>query len=229
MADIQCPACGTKAGVTVLMPDSIIRCSCGYTSPVPPRLSRKQVFLFIAVGGFVLLLIPCFFVSLGAISGFQGSKHRAMQAMCKLQLKQWYIAQLAHYAEHDAYEPVFAKLNHEIPRGNHFAFLAGVEPADARDAAGAAAVEDAVAVGVDVATNPELKAIKFGDLPVLVAKQVGLSGECPDCAITAACVANLDRDGDLDVWLISSKELTGLDGQPVEPGEPLHVMNDLKD
>ncbi|GEL70731.1 hypothetical protein MVI01_25150 [Myxococcus virescens] len=152
-----------------------------------------------------------------------------MQAMCNLQLRQWYIAQMAHYAEHDAYEPVFAKLDHEIPRGNHFAFLAGVEPADARDTAGATTVEDAVAVGVDVATNPALKAIQFGELPVLVVKQVGLSGECPDCAITAACVANLDRDGDLDVWLISSKELTGLDGQPVNPGEPLHFMNDLKD
>ncbi|WP_237078741.1 hypothetical protein [Myxococcus xanthus] len=120
----------------------------------PPRLSRKQVFLFIAAGVFGLLLIPCFLVIPGATSGFQGSKHRATQAMCKLQLKQWYIAQMAHYAEHDAYEPVFAKLNHEIPRGNHFAFLAGGEPADARDTAGGTTVEDAVAVGVDVATNP---------------------------------------------------------------------------
>ncbi|WAM24712.1 fimbrial protein [Myxococcus sp. NMCA1] len=227
MADIKCPACGTKLDVTGLKSGSTIQCSCGNTASVP-RSSRKKVYLIVA-GVFALLLIPCFFVSLGAISGFQGSKHRAKQAMCKLQLRQWYIAQMTHYAEHDAYEPVFAKLNHDIPRGNHFAFLAGVEPADARDAAGAAAVEDAVAVGVDVATNPELKAIKVGDLPVLVAKQVGLSGECPECAITAACVANLDRDGDLDVWLISSKELTGPDGQPVEPGEPLHFMNDLKD
>lgn len=227
MADIKCPACGTKLDVTGLKPGSNIQCSCGNKASVP-RSSRKTVFLIVA-GVFAVLLIPCFFVILGGISGFQGSKHRAMQAMCKSQLKQWYIAQMAHYAEHDAYEPVFAKLNHEIPRGNHFAFLAGVEPADARETAGAAAVEDAVAVGVDVATNPALKAIQFGELPVLVAKQVGLSGECPDCAITAACVANLDRDGDLDVWLISSKELTGLDGQPVNPGEPLHFMNDLKD
>lgn len=228
MADTKCPACGTKLDVTGLKPGSTVQCSCGNKASVP-RASRKKVYLIVA-GVLALLFIPCFFLFIaGAISGFQGTKHRAMQSMCKLQLKQWYVAQLSHYAEHDAYEPVFAKLNYEIPRGNHFAFLAGVEPADARDTAGAAAVEDAVAVGVDVATNPERKAIEFGDLPVLVAMQVGLSGECPDCAITAACVANLDRDGDLDVWLISSKELIGLDGQSVEAGELLHFMNDLKD
>ncbi|NOJ79846.1 hypothetical protein [Myxococcus xanthus] len=54
-------------------------------------------------------------------------------------------------------------MNHEVPRGTHFAFLAGRKPVDVRDTAEATPVEDAVAVGVDVATPPALKAIQFGE------------------------------------------------------------------
>lgn len=226
MAAIQCPACGAKLDVTGLKAGSSVQCSCGNKASVP-RGSRKKVVL-IVVGVLAVLLIPCFGIfAAGAISGFKRAQGRAMQSMCKVSLKQWHTAQKIHYIEHNTYEPAFSKVGFEIPRGNQQLFLVGVEPVDMRDNAGAPAVADAVAVGVDVATNPKLKPISLGDVPVVAITQVGVTGECPECDITAACVANLDGDDDLDVWLISTGEVVGLDGKPVPPGELLHFADDV--
>ncbi|AKQ64329.1 Pilin [Myxococcus hansupus] len=228
MAAIPCPACGAKLEVTGLKAGATVQCACGNKTSVP-RGSRKKVFLIVA-GALALLFVPCFLIFVvGSLSGFQRYQGRAMQSICKVSLKQWYTAQKVHYLEHDTYEPAFSKVGFEIPRGNQQLFLVGVDPVDLRDTAGAPAVEDAVAVGVDVATNPKLKSIALGDVPVLAITQVGVTGECPECDITAACLANLDGDDDLDVWLISTGEVVGPDEKPVPPGELLHFASDLDD
>ncbi|GHG63880.1 hypothetical protein [Comamonas sp. JC664] len=228
MSAIPCPACGAKLDVTGLKAGSTVSCACGNKASVP-RSSRKKRFLMVA-GGLAVLLVPCLlFFMVSAVTGFQRYRGRAMQSMCRISLKQWHIAQMTHYSEHEAYEPAFAKVGFEIPRGNQQLFLVGVEPVDLRDTAGAPAVADAVAVGVDVATNPKLKAIALGDVPIAAITQVGVTGECPECDITAACVANLDGDDDLDVWLISTGEVIGPDEKPVPAGELLHFANDLAD
>lgn len=56
---------------------------------------------------------------------------------------------------------------------------------------------------------------------------VGLEGVCPSCAITLACIENLDADSDFSVWSVSSKDRQTQAGQVIRGGQPWREHDDL--
>lgn len=56
---------------------------------------------------------------------------------------------------------------------------------------------------------------------------VGLEGACPSCAITLACIENLDGDSDFSVWSVSSKDRQTPAGRVIRGGQPWREHDDL--
>ncbi|MCP3144115.1 fimbrial protein [Pyxidicoccus xibeiensis] len=230
MATMKCPKCGRALDVTGLAPGSGLTCACGNVTTVQAGgTSRKTLYIILGVVG-VLLLCPCVgIVSAVAIPNFLKFQARAKQAECKMYLKGWYAAQASQYSSAQTYEPVFSKVGFAPERGNRYAYFAGEGPMEARTQAQAEAAEGAVAVGVDTFKFATQGPISLSDLPPDVSAQVGLSGECPECAITAACAGNVDNDETLDVWVVSTRalDLQDEDGNPVAAGQVVNVVNDV--
>jgi hypothetical protein len=60
-------------------------------------------------------------------------------------------------------------------------------------------------------------------LPAELRQSLGLSGTCPACDVTLACVGNIDDDPDFDVWTISTHDREG-----APRGTPIHHLKDLQ-
>jgi Tfp pilus assembly major pilin PilA len=231
MATMKCPKCGRALDVTGLAPGSGITCACGNVASVSTGGSRKTLYIILGVVG-VLLACPCVGVLAGiAIPNYIRYQSRAKQAECRMNLKSWYTSQKMHYSQYEAYEPSLSKVGFALDRGNRYAYLTGEGPMEARGEAQLAATEGAVSVGVDTFRHANLRTVSVTDLPPEVADRLGVSGECPDCAITMACAGNIDNDDTLDVWMVSTGalDLKDVDGAPVAEGVPAHIVSDLTD
>lgn len=231
MATMKCPKCGRALDVTGLAPGSSLTCACGNVASVGAGSSRKTLYIILGVCA-VLLACPCVGVlSAIAIPNFIRFQARAKQAECRANLKGWYTAQMVHHAGSGAYEPSLSKVGFSPERGNRYAYLAGEGPMEARGAARAEGTEGAVSIGVDTFKYANLRPVSVTDLPPEVSGQLGLSGECPDCAITMACAGSIDNDDTLDVWVISTGplDLQDVDGATVTPGVPANIVSDLMD
>jgi hypothetical protein len=59
-------------------------------------------------------------------------------------------------------------------------------------------------------------------IPAVVAggARLGVSGACPDCTITLACIENTDADSDYSVWSISSRNRLGQHGELIRAATP---------
>jgi type IV pilus assembly protein PilA len=229
MATMKCPKCGRALDVTGLAPGSGITCACGNVTSVPAGSSRKTLYIILGVVA-VLLACPCVgIISAIAIPNFIRFQARSKQSECKANLKAWYSAQQAHYADANTYEPNLAKVGFAPERGNRYAYFAGQGPVEARTQAQAEPTEGAVAVSVDTFRHGTMQPLSTADLPPDVAERLGLSGQCPDCNITMACIGNVDNDAALDVWVISTGDLDlqDEDGLAAQAGVPLNLVSDL--
>lgn len=84
---------------------------------------------------------------------------------------------------------------------------------------------ESVGVGPDTRSRNVTADWLRARLPDEVAAQLGLSGTCPACDVTVACVGNIDDDDTVDVWSISTKDRV-IDGQVVTRGLPWRHVND---
>jgi hypothetical protein len=110
--------------------------------------------------------------------------------------------------------------------GNRYLYLfARSGPVSRRDGLPSPPPGESVGVGPDTRSRHVTVEWLRERLPDDVAAQLGLSGACPACDITVACVGNLDDDDTVDVWSISTKDRV-IDGQPVSRGTPWRHVND---
>lgn len=230
MANMKCPKCGRALDVTGLAPGASLTCSCGNVTTISSGgTSRKTLYIVLGAVA-VFLACPCVGVlSAIAIPNFLRFQARAKQAECKANLRSWYTSQKAYYAVNDAYEPSIQKVGFWPERGNRYAYFAGEGPVESRTQAQLEPMEAAVSVDVDTFKFSNMRSLTPSDLPPNVAEYVGLSGECPDCEITMACVGNVDNDDTLDVWVVSTRDLDlqDEDGQSVAAGVPVNIVNDV--
>ncbi|WP_375758610.1 fimbrial protein [Corallococcus exercitus] len=227
MATLKCPKCGRPLELTGLTPGSELTCPCGHVTRAPAGSRRKWFFL--ALG---LLVCPCIgTVAVGTMRNFIRFGQRARAAECKSNLKAWYTLQQAHFRDTRTYEPIFAKVGFAPERSNRYAYFAGTGPMEVRDEARREVPEGAVAIGVDTFWFTQLRPIGVEALPPPVKGRLGLSGTCPDCDITLACVGNTDEDATLDVWILSTGplDLQDKDGENAEPGFPVQLVDDTQD
>ncbi|WP_338865423.1 hypothetical protein [Myxococcus stipitatus] len=151
-------------------------------------------------------------------------------------LQSWRIAQGTHHAESDVYDPVFAKVDFPMQRGNRYTYFAGRGPVELRDTTPSVGADTATVIGADTEFLKQQKdstesLVSFEQLPPGVQAVLGMTGTCPQCQISAACAANLDDDDTLDVWVISTGPLplNHADGKPSEPDSVIHVVDDHLD
>ena len=229
MAKLECPKCGSLLDVTGLRPGVILTCSCGNVAAVPPRSWGLPIGGLVAALG-LLLLCPCVgMVAAIAIPNYNKLTVRSKQGECKTNLRAFFVAQRNHHAEHDAYAPGIVKAGFLPEKGNRYAYFTAVGPVALRDTQGAEVGADAVGIGVDRSWDDRIPPVLLEDLPTWVTQQLGVSGTCPECQLTMACAGNIDIDDTLDIWLISTRELTDADGTRVPPGVPVNVVNDVND
>ena len=83
-----------------------------------------------------------------------------------------------------------------------------------------------VGVKADNAKYPDVDNAKLeAGIPDALWDEVGITGTCPDCAITIVAAGNLDDDDTIDVWSVSTKDRT-IDGTPVTAGMPWRHVDD---
>lgn len=204
--------------------------SCGHENVVPLGDARKVLYIALCAGG-VLLACPCIgVVAAIALTGFTGpNKTRVRQSECTTNLKSWFLMQRTHQP---GYALSVDAVGFVPERGNRYAYFAGPGPLEDRGLMEAQHGTDAVGYGVDTALRTDAEPVTFEQLPPEVAGLVGLRGsQCPmgpDCSITLACAGNIDGDGTLDVWTISTANRIGPDGEQYPAGEPMPHINDFK-
>ncbi|NTX53798.1 hypothetical protein [Myxococcus sp. CA039A] len=194
---------------------------------VAPLDSRRR--RFVVLGTSVVLC--------GALIGIARSqvlqfKRHNTHVECKATLKAWYLTQKAFHDERGRYDPAFANVSFLAHENGRYSYFAGTSPTARADGTQEAGSNKAQVTGVTFWWElPPRAAVSVEQLPSEVRAQLGLSGTCPRCEITAACAANLDDDDTLDVWVVSTGSLaiTGPEGSTVSPGMHSHWMDDLDD
>ena len=111
--------------------------------------------------------------------------------------------------------------------GNRYLYLFDREgPVARRDDGPSPPLEASVGIGPDTRARGVSAEWLRERLPADVAAQLGLSGVCPACDVTVACVGNIDDDETVDVWSISTKDRVLPSGETVTQGLPWRHVND---
>jgi hypothetical protein len=191
-------------------------------------MSRTMLSVLIGAG-VVVLACPCLGVlSAIAIPNFIRFQARARQSECHTNLKSLYTGFMVSREAGPSSEFTFSQIGFSPERGNRYSYFLGQGPMEDRSGPQAQGTEQARAIGVDTFRFQGMRVYTLDDVPPQVAEQVGISGTCPDCEFTAACVGDVDNhpNDTPDVWTISSKDRT-IDGVRVAAGEPYNHVNDV--
>jgi hypothetical protein len=128
----------------------------------------------------------------------------------------------AFYSEHHRFSTHPVEVGFAPSRGNRYLYLFdAVGPVSRRDALPSPPLIESVGVGPDTRERGVTVEQLRPKVPPEVLAQLGLSGDCPDCSLTVACVANLDEDDDVDVWSMSTK-----DRPEAQRGSLVHHLKD---
>jgi hypothetical protein len=136
--------------------------------------------------------------ALMALPSFLVDDTRIRQSQCKLTLKSYSTQQKLLMAEESRY--LTEHRSEVMSRTQHYRY---------------------------VFSREDLAKVSEGEraaLPPWVLEQAGVTGTCPKCEYLGVCVGNLDGDDELDVWVVSSKPVSGLQGE--EPAGSLVQLAD---
>jgi type IV pilus assembly protein PilA len=195
------------------------------------RQPERYTGLPMAIGGMVVptLMIPV--VLAVAIPNYIRYTARSIQTECKVQLKSLYTAQKVLFADKGFYTESFHALDVEMPRGNRYLYALSTK--GSRQDRGGSELKpltpDTAQVGPDSfkhegdpdAIVRALPSVAAGGVPL------GISGTCPECDVTMACAGQADRDADVDIWSISTKDRVADDGTPIPAGIPYADHDDV--
>jgi len=154
-----------------------------------------------------------------AIPNFIRFTAQSKQSECKIHLRSLYSHERSLYLENEAYSNDLSDLKSAFDGRLNYAYFL-----DSNLEVGSTAV----APTVDRTTPMDVKKA-FESLPAGLASELGITGQCPDCAFTFVCVGQLDGDDTLDVWSLSSKDRQAEDGGFIPAGTPHNHVNDVVD
>ncbi len=194
----------------------------------PQRSNTMAMLAVLGLGALSLLCCLGTVVVVGTPGLFRiiATPPRSPQSEVKTYLKSAYTAERAYFGEKDDYAGEIEKMGFLPERGNRYLYLVTpggdvLTPGAPSGAHGLIAV-DPMKVPAAV-TSAYVAAIP----PALLA-EAGVHGTCPDaCWVTVIAVGNVDKDADLDVWSISTRDRT-YGGVPVPAGQPFNHHDDLK-
>jgi type IV pilus assembly protein PilA len=188
-----------------------------------PNLSGK-VLAIVAV-----CLVPVTIFTTGimaaiAIPNFIKFQGRSKQSECKINLKGMFTAEKSFFLEHQAYSTRFQDVDFAVERGNRYAYFMAAGPIQERSGMSDEKSPSATGVGTDTFKFAHQKAFTAADLPPVLAGGVklGLSGKCPDCDLTMACIGDVGMHEGRDVWSISTTDRQGPRGEVISAGMPFN-------
>ena len=158
-----------------------------------------------------------------ALSGCNLVKGLPNDHECRSSLRSIIGLQFAYYSEQKKYSVHPVEIGFAPSQGNRYLYLFASEgQLTRRDELASPPLGESVGYGPDSKRRPVLLEDLLIKLPAELRSLLGLSGTCPDCDVTVACVGNLDADPEVDVWTISTKDRPG-----AARGTAIHHLKDL--
>ncbi|HLL54134.1 MAG TPA: hypothetical protein VK447_11330 [Myxococcaceae bacterium] len=158
-----------------------------------------------------------------------GGRPRSQE--CQSNLKAWYTSERAFFQEKDRYSTSMWEIGFNPERGNRYFYVAAL-PGTLTDRSDAVEKSSRSDTGIlpDVYKFGPKSAISPNQVPTHLAGNVrlGLTGKCPDCEISAVCVAQMDDDPTLDIWSISTAPRTLPSGEVIAGGSPHWESDDVR-
>ncbi len=192
-----------------------------------PRLGGKTLSI-LAICLAPATIVPTGLLAAIAIPNFIRFQTRVKQAECRSTLRTLYAAERSYFLEHGAYSTRIHDLSN-VERGNRYAYFAdGDGPVSDRSALAERSTPGDTGIDVDRARYATARSLSAADLPPNLGGLVlGISGKCPTCSVTLACIGEINRGPTLDVWSVSTAERSGPDGESIAAGEPYNEVNAL--
>jgi type IV pilus assembly protein PilA len=142
---------------------------------------------------------------------------------CRSALRTIAGKEFAFYSETQRYSVHPAEIGWAPSQGNRYLYLFSKEgELTRRDELASPPHRESVGYGPDSKRRNVLLEDLLAKLPADLRAKVGISGTCPQCEVTIACVGNLDDDPEVDVWTISTA-----DRPEAARGTPIHHLKDL--
>ena len=166
-------------------------------------------------------------VALLAATGCNLVRGPPRESECRGNLRTIAAKQLALMEARGVYSTHPAQVGFAPAPGNRYLYLFDREGAVARrDDRPSPPLDESVGIGPDTRARGVTVEWLRARLPADVAAQLGLSGTCPACDVTVACVGNIDDDDTVDVWSLSTKDRVLPSGETVTQGLPWRHVND---
>lgn len=225
---LKCPRCGNFVETGTATFGQTVTCTCGNVLSVPKKSGMPWWVILLILGG---ACIPCTGV-LAAISipNFIKFQSRAKQAECRAQLRSLYSS--AKYSAADqGLTTDLEKIGFSPERGNRYGYFTSFDgPIRERATPGGAEAGKYTGVLPDSHRYPKanLTVERAQAIAASAGVEPGVTGECPDCQLTAICIGNIDGDEAHDVWSVSTADRTSPSGAPVAAGEVSHDLDDVK-
>jgi len=172
-------------------------------------------------------LVVFAWIALVAGSGCNLVRGPPRESECRGNLRTIVANELALMEARGVYSTHPAEVGFAPAPGNRYLYLFAREgEVTRRDEKPSPSPEASVGVGPDTRSRGVTAEWLRARLPEDVAAQLGLSGTCPACDVTIACVGNLDEDETVDVWSISTRARVLPSGETVTQGLPWRHVND---
>jgi type IV pilus assembly protein PilA len=143
---------------------------------------------------------------------------------CRSTLRQIIGLQNAYFSVHQKYSVHPVEIGWAPSQGNRYLYVFAREgQLTRRDELPSPPLAESVGYGPDTKKRGVLLEDLKKGLPAELRQSLGLSGTCPACDVTLACVGNIDDDPDFDVWSISTRDREG-----APRGTPIHHLKDLQ-
>ncbi len=172
----------------------------------------------------LILTLITFLISVIGIPNFIKFQARSKQSEAKANLKALYTAEKAYFQEKDTYSPLVDDIGFSPERNNRYQYnLVGYGQQNLQDRSGVKIV--------DLPTNDGIAVDTFKFTPIVSVPYINepYVQRGPDASFVGGAQGNIDEDGTLDRWTISSlsRGPAGDDPNPVPAGEPTNEWNDV--
>jgi type IV pilus assembly protein PilA len=165
-------------------------------------------------------------VCLAALGGCNLVRGPTKDGECRANLRTILSAEVSLYSEQQRYTTHPAEVGFAPVPGNRYLYLFDAQGGvTRRDDQPSPPLHESVGIGPDTrARGVTVEWLRDRFPPALLAG-LGIQGRCPGCELVLGCAGNIDDDGTVDVWTISSADRV-IEGTPVARGTPFRHLND---